>query len=416
MGLASGSIILILEGGYNLTPISESMAACTCSLLGDPPPLLTLPRPQSLRPSKYWCSLWVMKVEDKEGPSSSKLVTKKAPQPAKHRLAEWTTTLEKKVLEAGMGKVISASSRKESTPGQTKSETAVLALSQEQSSEAATWGAMLTQTISEEAVRGATQNQTTSEDAVGGTMLGQTTSEEAVGGATLAQTTSKVATEGATLDQMTSEEALGGTELIRTPPASSTDHQTPPTSPMQGTTLQISPSTLTGSLRTLELGSESQGAPESQAPGENLLGEAARGQVMADSMPMQGSRGLADQAMFYAVTPLPWSQFVCPMPAAVLDVTQPCGDCGTILENWVCLSCYQVYCGHYINAHMLQHHGNSGHPLVLSYIDLLTWCYYCQACLPPGSPRCEEHRPLEQVGGGYAPPTLSPRICSLFTF
>nr|5EDU_A Chain A, Maltose-binding periplasmic protein, Histone deacetylase 6 chimera [synthetic construct]5EDU_B Chain B, Maltose-binding periplasmic protein, Histone deacetylase 6 chimera [synthetic construct] len=45
MGLASGRIILILEGGYNLTSISESMAACTRSLLGDPPPLLTLPRP-----------------------------------------------------------------------------------------------------------------------------------------------------------------------------------------------------------------------------------------------------------------------------------------------------------------------------------------------------------------------------------
>lgn len=39
----------------------------------------------------------------------------------------------------------------------------------------------------------------------------------------------------------------------------------------------------------------------------------------------------------------------------------------------------QVYCGRYINGHMLQHHGNSGHPLVLSYIDLSTWCYYCQA-------------------------------------
>ncbi|PNI12829.1 HDAC6 isoform 8, partial [Pan troglodytes] len=63
-------------------------------------------------------------------------------------------------------------------------------------------------------------------------------------------------------------------------------------------TPQISPSTLIGSLRTLELGSESQGASESQAPGEeNLLGEAAGGQDMADSMLMQGSRGLTDQAL-----------------------------------------------------------------------------------------------------------------------
>ncbi|XP_011802098.1 PREDICTED: histone deacetylase 6 isoform X3 [Colobus angolensis palliatus] len=422
MGLASGRIILILEGGYNLTSISESMAACTRSLLGDPPPLLTLPRPPlsgalaSITETiqvhrRYWRSLRVMKVEDREGPSSSKLVTKKAPQPAKPRLAERMTTREKKVLEAGMGKITLASSGEESTPGQTKSETAVVALTQDQSSEAATGGATLAQTISEAAVGGAmlgqttseeavggatpdqttseksvggaTLDQTTSEDAVGGATLGQTTSEEAVGGATLAQTTSEAAMEGATLDQTTSEEAPGGTELIQTPLASSTDHQTPPTSPVQGTTPQISPSTLIGSLRTLELGSESQGASESQAPGEeNLLGEAAGGQDMADSMLMQGSRGLTDQAVFYAVTPLPWCPHlvaVCPIPAAGLDVTQPCGDCGTMQENWVCLSCYQVYCGRYISGHMLQHHGNSGHPLVLSYIDLSTWCYYCQA-------------------------------------
>ncbi|XP_010348502.1 protein deacetylase HDAC6 isoform X1 [Saimiri boliviensis] len=420
MGLASGRIILILEGGYNLTSISESMAACTRSLLGDPPPLLTLPRPPlsgalaSITETiqvhrRYWRSLRVMKVEDKEGPSSSKLITKKAPQPAKPTLAEQMLTREKKVLEASMGKAISLS-REESTADQIKSETAVVAVTQDQSSEAAMGGAtpaqtiskaaiggaMLGQTTSEEAVGGATPDHTTSEETVGGATLDQTTSEdavrgatlaqttsEAVGGATLAQTTSEAAMEGATLDQTTSEEALGGTELIQTPLTLSTDHQRPPTSPVQGTTPQIPPSTLIGSLRTLELGSESQGALESQAPGEeNLLGEAAGGQDMADSMLMQGSKGLTDQAIFYAVTPLPWCPHlvaVCPIPAAGLDVTQPCGDCGTIQENWVCLSCYQVYCGRYINAHMLRHHGNSGHPLVLSYVDLSTWCYYCQA-------------------------------------
>jgi len=28
---------------------------------------------------------------------------------------------------------------------------------------------------------------------------------------------------------------------------------------------------------------------------------------------------------------------------------------------------------------MLQHHEVSGHPLVLSYVDLSTWCYNCEA-------------------------------------
>lgn len=39
----------------------------------------------------------------------------------------------------------------------------------------------------------------------------------------------------------------------------------------------------------------------------------------------------------------------------------------------------QVYCGRYISAHMLQHYEGSGHPMVLSYVDLSTWCYQCQA-------------------------------------
>lgn len=32
-----------------------------------------------------------------------------------------------------------------------------------------------------------------------------------------------------------------------------------------------------------------------------------------------------------------------PVPEAGLDVTQPCQDCGALQENWVCLSCYQVW-------------------------------------------------------------------------
>lgn len=36
--LASGRVVIALEGGYNLESISASMAACTGALLGDPPP------------------------------------------------------------------------------------------------------------------------------------------------------------------------------------------------------------------------------------------------------------------------------------------------------------------------------------------------------------------------------------------
>nr|XP_045361102.1 histone deacetylase 6 isoform X4 [Camelus bactrianus] len=209
MGLANGRIILILEGGYNLTSISESMAACTRSLLGDPLPMLTLLRPPlsgalaSITETiqvhrRYWRSLRVMKVEDKEGPSSSELITKKSPQPAHPGSAKGLTMPEGNILDAGLGKATSASSVKESA-----SETAVVELTQDQSSEAA------------------------------------------IG--------------GATLDQTTSEEATGGAEPIQNPPASCPVNQTPPTSPVQGaTTQEQSPSKLIGNLRTLELDSEPQ--------------------------------------------------------------------------------------------------------------------------------------------------------------
>ncbi|XP_039074207.1 histone deacetylase 6 isoform X1 [Hyaena hyaena] len=354
MGLANGRIILILEGGYNLTSISESMAACIRSLLGDPPPLLTLSRPplsgalasitETIRVHRrYWRSLRVMKVEDKEEPSLSKSVTKNVTEPANPDSAKRMTTPEGNILDAGTWKAVSASSVEESTLGQAKSETAMVELSQDQSSEAPTREA------------------------------------------TLDQTTSEADTGGATLDQTTSEETAGVVEITQTLSALCTDNQTLPASPEQGAASQISPNELIENLRTLEINCKAEEAPESQIPEEEkLLGEAAGGQDINDSVLMQSFevRANTDQAVFYAVTPLPWCPHlvaVCPIPESGLDVTQPCQDCGALQENWVCLSCYQVYCGRYISAHMLQHHEGSGHPLVLSYVDLSTWCYNCEA-------------------------------------
>ncbi|XP_037678008.1 histone deacetylase 6 isoform X2 [Choloepus didactylus] len=345
MGLANGRIILILEGGYNLASISESMAACTRSLLGDPPPPLVPSRPPlagalaSITETihvhrRYWHSLQTMipQVEDKEGSSDSEPVIEEAPQPANPELAEGMTISEGNIPEADVGKAISASSMEESTPDQTKSETTVVEFPRDQSLETATGGALL--------------------------------------------------------DQTTSGVAVGEAKLIQTPLDSCTDNQTPPASPLQEATPQISPSKLIGSLKTLELNNSTQcvqEAPGSQTPEEEtLLGEAAGGQEVAELILMQDFEDHpdSDEDTFYAVTPLPWCPHlvaVCPIPATGLDVTQPCQDCGTLQENWVCLSCYQVHCGRYINAHMMQHHEDSGHPLVLSYADLSAWCYHCRA-------------------------------------
>uniref|UniRef100_A0A8C2G9X6 Protein deacetylase HDAC6 n=1 Tax=Cyprinus carpio TaxID=7962 RepID=A0A8C2G9X6_CYPCA len=72
MSLAAGRVLVILEGGYNLTSISESMSMCTSMLLGDsPPPLDHLPPPKTnatvtinnvLRAlAPFWSSLRIQK-------------------------------------------------------------------------------------------------------------------------------------------------------------------------------------------------------------------------------------------------------------------------------------------------------------------------------------------------------------------
>ncbi|KAM7296485.1 histone deacetylase 6 [Ixodes scapularis] len=43
------------------------------------------------------------------------------------------------------------------------------------------------------------------------------------------------------------------------------------------------------------------------------------------------------------------------------------------------LSDVQAYCSRYVNGHMVQHHEESDHNMVLSYSDLSVWCYPCNA-------------------------------------
>lgn len=47
----------------------------------------------------------------------------------------------------------------------------------------------------------------------------------------------------------------------------------------------------------------------------------------------------------YVVDPLPWCPHldaVRPLPPSGIDIFQPCQDCGSEAENWICLTCYQV--------------------------------------------------------------------------
>lgn len=39
----------------------------------------------------------------------------------------------------------------------------------------------------------------------------------------------------------------------------------------------------------------------------------------------------------------------------------------------------QVYCGRYVNEHMVVHGTVVEHPVVLSFSDLSVWCYVCES-------------------------------------
>lgn len=62
---------------------------------------------------------------------------------------------------------------------------------------------------------------------------------------------------------------------------------------------------------------------------------------------------------------------------AGIELTNSCQDCPNRGENWVCLSCQTVMCSRYVNSHALTHFSQTGHKLVLSFSDLIVWCYAC---------------------------------------
>lgn len=143
------------------------------------------------------------------------------------------------------------------------------------------------------------------------------------------------------------------------------------------------------SLQVLDIGQsqkETPGNSTSTSPKkEELLEEATGWTNPLASRPLCklfGNCPEEESGMLYAVTPLPWCphlESVQPVPECGLNVTEACRDCNSTVENWVCLVCYKVYCGRYINEHMLMHGLDSGHMVVLSYADLSVWCYSCES-------------------------------------
>uniref|UniRef100_A0A803J9G6 Protein deacetylase HDAC6 n=1 Tax=Xenopus tropicalis TaxID=8364 RepID=A0A803J9G6_XENTR len=369
MGLAGGRVILVLEGGYNLTSISESMVMCTHSLLGDPPPTLS-----DLRPPKPSAFNSVRKVRQAHRKYWRSLRLNVAPQGAhnlQHSPVRNPSQEGRFATEAGPSAMISPQGA--SPPNRIPSEETAIPLASPQRPDSVA-----------ETPRPLVPESRFSPEEVAGPFTDPLAAPQHV------MPTEEVSPQKLTSPKGTSSQLVSNQEEPE--PTATTEspgimlhgwqHGTPKSPTSTGTQTEL-------------MGAESRAdtAPERGATGEKgvtptkqeLLGEAAGGseagnphigfETLMESMANESGEG-------FAVTPLPWCPHlgsVSAVPPAGLDVRQLCAQCASELENWVCLTCYQVLCGRYVSQHMLCHGLASGHHLVLSFSDLSVWCYGCES-------------------------------------
>ncbi|XP_041801487.1 histone deacetylase 6 [Chelmon rostratus] len=322
MSLAGGRVLLILEGGYNLTSISDSMAMCTSVLLGDPPPSLTTPLPpphhnavstinEVIRHhAPYWRSLRIHLPESVRASLPS----------LKHR---------GKRSSKGQGR----KSKQLSTDQPLLPPTGQEATTTESSLE------QLTQGLASLDISQTSANHTTS-------------TSTPVGGA---RPKVRLA-----LDKVTGEGEV----------KTESSEVTPEQSQSEGSTLLQTQTVATAASES------SAGGGGAEPETEGACGW-SKSQTSLELM-----CGGQTDAPLYVVNPLSWCPHldaVKPLPPSGIDVFLACQDCGSDAENWTCLTCYQVFCGRYVNEHMVIHGVVSEHPMVLSFSDLSVWCYLCEA-------------------------------------
>ncbi|XP_059189555.1 histone deacetylase 6 isoform X2 [Centropristis striata] len=299
MSLAGGHVLLILEGGYNLSSISDSMAMCTSVLLGDPPPYLVMPLPP---------------------PHHSAVAT--INEVIRHHAPYWRS-LRLHIPESVRASLPSLKRRgKRSSKG-----------------------------------KGRKSEQSGSDKPP------------------LPPTGPEDATTVCGLEQLT--QGLAGLDISQT----SANHTPATSTPVGGARPKVR-------LSPEQNQSAESSDPPGVAPGDKAAGgagagpetEGACGGSKAETSLELLSVGQTDT--LYVVDPLSWCPHldsVKPLPPSGVDVFVSCQDCGSDAENWTCLTCYQVFCGRYVNEHMVSHGVVSEHPLVLSFSDLSVWCYLCEA-------------------------------------
>ncbi|KAJ8047813.1 Histone deacetylase 6 [Holothuria leucospilota] len=298
--LAGGKVIVLLEGGYNLVSISESMSRCTHSLLGDP--CLNFD-PGQPKPEAYADMMSTLEYHYKYWKSARFQLNF-----LRYQLQKWHERLDQiREAEEAAERLKKAETAEDSIETVTEAVKSI-SLSDPQTS-----------TSNNESMKSdSSRNQETG----GGDHMETEIKTEKKGGATPDDT------QGAQGDGVLA--AGGGAEELMGAAGGSNK-------PVGG--IQI------GSL-----------LPEGVDPNE---------------------------ASMYAVEPLPWCPHletnVLPVPEGGLDARALCLVCSGVKENWVCLSCYQVLCGRFMNEHMLLHGLETEHRVVLSFADLSVWCYACDS-------------------------------------
>eukprot|EP01065_Artemidia_motanka_P050424 TRINITY_DN8623_c0_g1_i1.p1 TRINITY_DN8623_c0_g1~~TRINITY_DN8623_c0_g1_i1.p1 ORF type:complete len:562 (+),score=213.65 TRINITY_DN8623_c0_g1_i1:69-1688(+) len=97
-----------------------------------------------------------------------------------------------------------------------------------------------------------------------------------------------------------------------------------------------------------------------------------------------------DYSAWHAVQPVddcPHTQCVGCADQTTFDPKAPCGTCGNVGENMMCMSCHEVHCGRHVSQHMLAHNTRTKHPIVCGFIDLSFWCYDCDEYIVPTNPK-----------------------------
>ncbi|TDH11066.1 hypothetical protein EPR50_G00081610 [Perca flavescens] len=304
MSLAGGRVLLILEGGYNLSSISDSMAMCTSVLLGDPPPSLVTPLPP---------------------PHHSAVATINSV--IRHHAPYWTS-LRIHIPEAVRASLPALKHRgKRSSKGKGRK----------------------------------SEPSSADKPLLPPTGLEDTTTERG-------------------LEQLT--QGLAGLDISQANRTSATSTPVGGARPKVRLIL-----TCEGEVKAEpgEMTPEQSQSAESTLPQPQAVAVAASESVAPRDSPAGGAgaeletEGACDPSVRGGPPVLVSSSGRREAPPPGIDVFQSCQDCGSDAENWTCLTCYQVFCGRYVNEHMVTHGVVSEHPMVLSFCDLSVWCYLCEA-------------------------------------